>query len=62
MGVPEYEARRYEGRVREGGILLAVHCSDEHWTGPAKSVLKTTGARGIGVRSETVHANGRPAS
>src|SRR5438067_8578259 len=31
MGIPEYEAKRYEGRVREGGVLLSVHCnsSDE---------------------------------
>src|SRR6058998_4442545 len=26
MGIPEYEAKRYEGRVKEGGILLSVHC------------------------------------
>src|SRR5207302_5924251 len=25
MGIPEYEAKRYEGRIREGGILLSVH-------------------------------------
>ena len=31
MGIPEYEAKRYEGRMREGGVLLSVHCdtSDE---------------------------------
>src|SRR5277367_5040237 len=31
MGIPEYEAKRYEGRVKEGGTLLSVHCetSDE---------------------------------
>src|SRR5438128_2045418 len=31
MGIPEYEAKRYEGRVKEGGILLSVHSdsSDE---------------------------------
>ena len=28
MGIPEYEAKRYEGRVKEGGILLSVHCDD----------------------------------
>lgn len=32
MGVPEYEAKRYEGRVKEGGILLSVHCDDSNWT------------------------------
>src|SRR5438477_5790676 len=31
LGVPEYEARRYEGRIREGGLLVSVHCDDQHW-------------------------------
>ena len=26
MGIPEYEAKRYEGRLKEGGILVSVHC------------------------------------
>src|ERR1700704_2734098 len=26
MGIPEYEAKRYEGRVKNGGVLLSVHC------------------------------------
>ena len=28
MGIPEYEAKRYEGRVKDGGVLLSVHCDD----------------------------------
>lgn len=52
MGVPEYEAKRYAGRIRRGGILLSVHCDDHHWTGPARSIMKKTGAMDIGVRSE----------
>src|SRR5439155_10866804 len=32
LGIPEYEAKRYEGRVRNGGILLSVHCDDSQWT------------------------------
>ena len=31
MGIPEYEAKRYEGRIREGGILLSVHCDSSDW-------------------------------
>jgi hypothetical protein len=28
LGIPEYEAKRYEGRIKSGGILLSVHCDD----------------------------------
>jgi Protein of unknown function (DUF3341) len=52
MGIPEYEAKRYEGRVREGGILLSVHCDDSEWVKRAKSVLKNTGADDIASSGE----------
>ena len=32
MGIPEYEAKRYEGRVTKGGILLSVHSDGSEWT------------------------------
>ena len=32
MGIPEYEAKRYEGRVKDGGILLSVHSDNSDWT------------------------------
>ena len=40
MGIPEYEAKRYEGRVKDGGILLSVHSDDSQWTKKAKEILK----------------------
>src|SRR5579862_4530474 len=40
MGIPEYEAKRYEGRIKEGGILLSVHADSSDWTSKAKDVLK----------------------
>lgn len=43
MGIPEYEAKRYEGRVKDGGILLSVHCDDRNWTAKAKQILERTG-------------------
>jgi len=36
MGLPEYEAKRYEGRVKQGGILLSVHSDNSDWTRKAK--------------------------
>jgi hypothetical protein len=47
IGIPEYEARRYEGRVRDGGNLLSVHCDDDNWTKLAKDILGRTGAKHI---------------
>ncbi len=52
MGIPEYEAKRYEGRIKEGGILLSVHCDDSDWTSKAKQVLKDTGAEDISSTGE----------
>jgi hypothetical protein len=52
MGIPEYEAKRYEGRVKEGGILLSVHSDNSDWTGKAKDILKRTGADDISSTGE----------
>jgi hypothetical protein len=53
MGIPEYEAKRYEGRVKEGGILLSVHCDDSNWVKKAKEILEQTGAEDISSTGET---------
>src|SRR5216110_965406 len=45
MGIPEYEAKRYDGRVRQGGILASVHCDSAEWVTRAKDILKQTGAQ-----------------
>jgi hypothetical protein len=52
MGIPEYEAKRYEGRVQKGGILLSVHSDDSVWARLAKEVLERTGAEDISSTSE----------
>lgn len=52
LGMPEYEAKRYEGRVKSGGILLSVHCDDSEWVKKAKAVLKRTGAEDIAAAGE----------
>jgi hypothetical protein len=52
MGIPEYEAKRYEGRVKDGGILLSVHCDDSAWTKKAKEILERTGAEDVSSTSE----------
>ena len=47
MGIPEYEAKRFEGQVKNGGILLSVHSDNSDLTKRAKEVLKRTGAQDI---------------
>jgi ActD protein len=51
-GMPEYEAKRYEGRVKSGGILLSVHCDDSEWAKRAKKILDETGAQDISSTGE----------
>jgi hypothetical protein len=53
MGIPEYEAKRHEGRVKRGGILLSVHSDNSHWTDKAKDILERTGAEDIASTGET---------
>jgi len=51
-GIPEYEAKRYEGRVRRGGILLSVHCDNGDWAKTAKRILRKSGAKDISTAGE----------
>jgi hypothetical protein len=53
LGIPEYEAKRYEGRITKGGILLSVHSDNSEWTKRAKEILKATGAEDISSTGET---------
>jgi hypothetical protein len=52
MGIPEYEAKRYEGRVKDGGILLSVHSDAPEWTKKAKEILDRTGAQDVSSTGE----------
>lgn len=55
MGIPEYEAKRYEGRLKEGGILVSVHCETSEEVTKAKDLLKATGAQDISSSGESSH-------
>src|ERR1035438_3628735 len=52
LGLPEYVAKRYAGRIRRGGILLSVHCDSREWCEPAKKPVRDTGALSISSASE----------
>jgi len=52
-GIPEYEAKRYEGRLQKGGILLSVHCDTSEEIKRAKDILERTGAEDISSTGES---------
>jgi hypothetical protein len=56
MGIPEYEAKRYEGHVKNGGTLLSVHCDNSEEVTRAKDILKATGATDIASTGESAGA------
>lgn len=58
MGIPEYEAKRYEGRVKDGGILISVHCDSSEWTKQAKKILEHTGAQDVSSTGEASSDDG----
>jgi hypothetical protein len=52
LGIPEYEAKRFEGRVKSGGTLVSIHCDNSEWVKRAKKILEETGAEDIASSSE----------
>ena len=53
LGIPEYEAKRYEGRIKDGGVLLSVHCDTSGEITRAKEILKATNAEDIASTGES---------
>jgi hypothetical protein len=52
MGVPEYEAKRFEGRIKDGGVLLSVHCDTSKEIDRAKEILEQTGGQDVSSTGE----------
>lgn len=57
MGVPEYEAKRYEGRVKGGGTLLSIHCDTSEEIDRARHLLEGAGATDVSTTSESAGAD-----
>jgi hypothetical protein len=53
MGIPEYEAKRYEGMIKDGGILVSVHGDNSDWVKRAKDIMEQTGANDISSSGES---------
>jgi hypothetical protein len=58
-GFPEVEAKRFAGRIREGGYLVSVHCDDREWARRAKDILEGTGGQDV-VKASEASADYRP--
>jgi hypothetical protein len=59
MGIPEFEARRFEGRVKSGSSLISIHCDDSDEISRAKEICENAGAEDITVGAEVaVHDSG----
>src|ERR1700723_1809252 len=52
MGIPEFEAKRYEGRLKKGGILLSVHCDTADEIKRAKQLIEGTGGEDVSSTGE----------
>ena len=52
MGIPEFEAKRYDAKVREGSILISVHTESSHQRDVAKDVFKRNNADDISSGAE----------
>ena len=58
-GIPEVEAKRFAGRIREGGYLISVHCDDRDWANRAEEIIESTGGRDV-VKTTEAAADYRP--
>lgn len=58
LGIPEFEAKLYEGKVKAGGILIAVRCQDSDQGHAAKEILHDDGAHDIAT-ADMVHVKGK---
>jgi len=52
LGIPEYEAKRYEGKIQEGNVLISVHTEDRHERARAKDIFERAGAEDIADTAE----------
>lgn len=59
MGIPEYEAQRYETKVRAGNFLISVHTDNGDQSARVRQIFTDEGAEDISTGSEATTASGR---
>ncbi len=57
IGIPEKQAKRYEEKVKKGGIFLSVHCDNYDWTSKAEDLLRESGAKDVSSSVELTVAH-----
>jgi len=62
LGIPEFEAKRYEGKVKAGNILLSVHTENGDEIARAKKIFEEAGAQDISVTGETAAKGKTPST
>jgi len=62
MGIPEYEAKRYEGKIKQGNILISVHTEDSDERDRAREILQDCGADDISYTGEASPGSDRSGS
>jgi len=58
LGIPEIEAKRYEGKLKEGNILISVHTDDSGEVARAKQIFTDTRAQDICTTGESATPDG----
>jgi hypothetical protein len=59
LGIPEYEAKRYEGKVHGGNVLISVHTEDSKEIKRAKEIFERAGAEDISATGESTPPNNK---
>ena len=52
FGIPEYEAKQYEGKLKRGNILISVHTEDRKEREAAEQIYERAGASDISYTGE----------
>jgi outer membrane lipoprotein SlyB len=52
MGIPEYEAKRYEGKIKGGNVLISVHAENSTERDRARNIFEEAGAEDISYTEE----------
>ena len=57
LGIPEFEAKQYEAKIKKGNILISVHATDGDAVHRVKDIMKQAGAQDITSTGEASVSN-----